>query len=169
MASSWTVFELAHAQAVVAHLVAKGGPDSANDTLDLRQSLTPIVGDVPACVIAAWVGGAPAEANQEWVDQRKPAEDMCEDNSAWLGLSYKYTVAEALAALAEQDPQLAQAVKMIGTTKEAKEKADFEQNAADDAKEITDKIKQGAAIGGGVSMVALAVAAGIYLWLLKKG
>ena len=169
MAVTWTVYQLAHAQAVAGTLLQKGGAKSAMDTLELRNALTPLVGPVAACVIAAWVGGAPPKASQEWVDQRKPAEKECPDNEKWAGLSYRFTVAEAMAKLKEQDAQLAHSVSMIGTSKEVKAETNFHQNAKDDADEIYKEIKAATAVGGGVTLVVVAIAAGVYLYLLKKG
>jgi len=168
---SWTSSQLAHAKNVVQRLTDQGGAHSASDTLDLRKALTPIVGMTDACLLAAWVGGAPAAASLSWNDNRKPAEDVC-DTSGFLGIGGR-SVSDAAGALAAQDPALGAALALIGQAKAAKETASLNKGAKEDAEKIKKKavatVAAATTIGGGISVVALAIAAGVFLWLNKRG
>lgn len=165
--SSWGMMDLAHAQAVIASIATAGGVSSGTDAFDIDQALKPLIGETNACLLSSWCSGSPRESTQSILDARPSAETRCKSDG-FLGFGGT-SVGDARKALKDVDPQLAQLVDQIGFAAEKKGTDKWLADSKEDSDKITDQIKQGAAIGGGVSLIALAIAAGVYLAISRKG
>lgn len=139
--------------------LAATGVHSASQTLELRNALEPLIGQANACVLAAWVGGAPSHASLSFSDARQSAEEAC-GTRGWF--SSDPSVADARKALRDVDPELERLVAQLGEVREAKGAAQLDQQASEDAKKIAKEAAAAAAPAVGATLVIALVAIAVY-------
>jgi len=109
-----------------------GKPLSSSEVADFKAAMREAgVDDAAACVVSAWLGGAPPGSMWSFFDKRESAEDAC--GRDFLSVP---DVDDALEALRARSPALAQLVEVKAGKKQRSEYKSLAANADQDAKQL---------------------------------
>jgi len=118
----------------------QGGPQNGAEVSALKKSLSPLVGDGDACILAGAAGGAPVASSLGLFDARQSVEDACGLGSTFGfgGRSYEQAI-EALKAVA---PEAAHIVDAMSQGKSAESSKALNKQAKEDAKKVAKEVAE---------------------------
>ena len=118
----------------------QGGPQNGSEVLALKKSLSPLVGDGDACILAGAAGGAPIASSMGLFDARQSVEDACGLGSTFGfgGRSYE----QALESLKAVAPEAAHIVDAMAQGKSAQSSKALNKQAKEDAKKVAKEATQ---------------------------
>lgn len=130
----------AEARADAQKLWNQGGPQNGSEVSALKKSLSPLVGDGDACILAGAAGGAPIASSLGLFDARQSVEDACGLGSTFGfgGRSYE----QALGALKAVAPEAAHIVNAMAQGKSAQSSKALNKQAKEDAKKVAKEVAE---------------------------